>query len=76
MSFRFYYHLTNGRDLIIDTAGHQTRSASDIQTNAYSLAGRLMSKAPGGRDWSNWLVSVHDGNGSMVTVISFPVGQA
>jgi hypothetical protein len=76
MSFRFYYHLTNGRDLILDKAGCPTRSVSDMEATAYSLAGQLMRKVRGGADWSDWLVSVHDGNGSMITVVPFPAGQA
>jgi hypothetical protein len=76
MSFRFYFHLTNGRELIIDRAGRRTRSLSEIEVTAYSMAGQLMSEAPGWADWSGWLVSVHDGNGGMVTVVPFPAGQA
>jgi hypothetical protein len=76
MSLRFYYHLTNGRDLIIDRTGRHTRSLVDLETTAYFLAGQLMSRSPGGADWSAWMVSVHDRSGSMITVLPFPPGQA
>jgi hypothetical protein len=76
MSFRLYYHLTNGRDLIIDKTGRPVRTFYDIETTAYSLAGRLMSLSPGAADWSGWLVSVHDRSGSMIAVVPFPGGQA
>lgn len=76
MSFRLYYHLTNGRDLIIDRSGRNVRSFHDIETTAFSLAGQLMSRSPGAEDWSGWLVSVHDRCGTMITVVPFPGGQA
>jgi hypothetical protein len=76
MSFRFYYHLTNGRDLIIDRTGRRTRSLVDLEATAYLLAGQLMSRSPGAADWSAWMVSVQDRSGSMITVLPFPTGQA
>jgi hypothetical protein len=35
-----------------------------------------MRTAPGGADWSRWLVTVQDETGSMVAVVPFPAGQA
>jgi hypothetical protein len=76
MPARFYYHLTDGRDLVIDNTGRPTRSKKDVEPLAFSVAASFMRVAPGGIDWSEWLVSVHDRKGSMVAVVPFPRSYA
>ncbi len=71
-----YFHCTNGIDLIIDQRGRRTQTRKDVEPIAFWVAGQLMKTAPGLVDWSDWLVSVQDRRGSMVTVVPFPAGQA
>jgi hypothetical protein len=76
MPVRYFYHLTDGNDLIIDNTGRRTRSKKEVEPLAFSIAGELMSEVPGEVDWSEWLVSVQDSRGAMVAVVPFPLGQA
>ncbi len=72
----YYFHCTDGYDLILDRAGCRIPSRQSAELVAYTVAGRVMRTAPGGADWSRWLVTVQDETGSMVTVVPFPAGQA
>lgn len=72
----YYFHCTDGYDLILDRSGRRVRSRRSAELVAYTIAGRVMRTAPGGTDWSRWLVTVQDQSGSMVTVVPFPAGQA
>jgi hypothetical protein len=67
-----YFHCTDGKSLIVDRAGRRTRSESDVVPLAFAVAGELMRSNPDPLDWSEWLVSVQDQSGSMVTVVPFP----
>ena len=71
-----YYHLTDGRDLVLDRVGRRTRTKRDVTLNAAMAAGRLMKGIPGAVDWSEWLVSVQNDRGSMVAVVPFPASRA
>ncbi|HEX2554541.1 MAG TPA: hypothetical protein VHL98_12635 [Microvirga sp.] len=72
----YFFHCTDGYDLILDRAGHRMRSRRDTELVAYTVAGRVMRAAREGVDWSRWLVSIQDETGSMVAVVPFPAGQA
>jgi len=67
-----YFHCTDGKDLIVDRTGWRTRSKREVEPVAFRVASELMRSASGPVDWSDWLVSVQDSNGSMVAVVSFP----
>jgi hypothetical protein len=67
-----YFHCTDGKNLILDDAGRRTRSKKEVEPVAYTVAGEVMRSTPETCDWSEWLVSVQDRNGSMVAVVPFP----
>ncbi len=71
-----FFHCTNGTEIILDREGQRARSKRQVERIAYAAAGQVMRQAPGAGDWSDWLVSVQDRKGSMVTVVPFPAGQA
>jgi hypothetical protein len=71
-----YFHCTNGKDLVLDRTGRRTRSKREIEPLAWTVALDLMRHAPGAVGWSEWLVSVQDGRGSLVAVVPFPIGRA
>jgi hypothetical protein len=68
-----YFHCTDGKSLFLDRIGRDTRSTHEVEPVAVRIAGELMTSAPAPVDWSNWLVSVQDGTGSMVAVVPFPL---
>ncbi len=72
----YYFHCTDGYELVLDRRGRRVRSRRDAERVAYTVAGGLMQEAPGAVDWSRWLVSVQDHRGGQVAVIPFPAGQA
>ncbi|MDQ4135161.1 MAG: hypothetical protein M3158_03160 [Pseudomonadota bacterium] len=72
----YYFHCTDGYDLILDRAGRRMRSRRNAEIVAYTVAGRVMRAARDGVDWSRWLVTVQDDTGSLVAVVPFPAGQA
>jgi len=72
----YYFHCTDGYDLIVDRRGRRFRSIEAAERMAYAVAGAMMQGAPGSFDWSRWLVSVMDESGSLVAVVPFPAGQA
>jgi hypothetical protein len=67
-----YFHCTDGKNLVLDQTGWLTRSKNDVEPVACRVAAELMTSAAGPVDWSDWLVSVQDRNGSMVAVVPFP----
>ena len=72
----YYFHCTDGYELILDRAGRRIRSPHQAELVAYTVAGRVMRAVREGVDWSRWLVSIQDETGSMVAVVPFPAGQA
>lgn len=72
----YYFHCTDGYDLILDRAGRRMRSRRSAEIVAYTVAGRVMRSAREAVDWSRWLVTVQDETGSLVAVVPFPFGQA
>jgi hypothetical protein len=68
-----YFHCTDGKNLILDRTGRDTRSQHEVEPVAFQIAGELMTRAPAPLDWSDWLVSVQDDTGSMVAVVPFPL---
>ena len=75
MARRYFYHLTDGTSLILDEKGRWTRSKRMIEPTALSRAFALMRRGSAQVDWSEWLVSVQDGQGSMVQVVPFPAND-
>ncbi len=72
----YYFHCTDGYELILDRAGRPMRSRRHAELVAHTVAGRVMQAVREGVDWSRWLVTIQDETGSMVAVVPFPAGQA
>jgi hypothetical protein len=72
----YYFHCTDGYELILDRAGRRMRSRRHAELVAHTVAGRVMQAVREGVDWSRWLVTIQDETGSMVAVVPFPAGQA
>ena len=68
---RFYFHCSDGVDLVLDREGVEIE-ASDVLGFALRAAARLISALPSYDDWSAWTVSVHDEQGSLVETLPFP----
>jgi hypothetical protein len=68
---RFYFHCTDGIDLILDGVGGSARSGAEVRRRAAATARKIMQGLPGYPSWSEWLVSVHDELGGQVAVVSF-----
>jgi hypothetical protein len=68
-----YYHCTDGIDLVLDRTGHRTRSSGELHSRACRVAEDLMNAIPPDIDWSRWIVSVHDEQGTLVDTVPFPV---
>ncbi len=66
---RYYFHLTNGEDLVVDRDGTSTRSRADVWMRARKVSDALMAGVPDYPAWSDWLVCVHDAQGRQVTVV-------
>jgi hypothetical protein len=68
---RFYFHCSDGSDLIIDREGVEVYG-SDVLWWALRAAARLMSALPTYDGWSAWTVAVHNERGSLVETVPFP----
>ena len=70
-----YFPCPAGRELVLDTGGRRI-SRRRGEPVAAQVAGRLMREASSSARWSEWLVTVQDQKGSLVTVVPFPAGRA
>ena len=68
---RFYFHCSDGFDLVGDREGVEIQG-SDVLWSALRAAARLMKALPSYDGWSAWTVSVHDERGSLVETVPFP----
>ena len=68
---RFYFHCSDGVDLVLDRKGVEIE-ASDVLWSPLRAAARLIRALPSYDDWSAWTVSVHDEQGSLVETVPFP----
>jgi hypothetical protein len=76
MGRRYFYHMTDGMDLIVDRQGRRSRSRKQVEPEALCYARQLMQEAPPQVDWSAWQVSVHDQDGYAVAHLPFPANDA
>jgi hypothetical protein len=68
----YYYHCTDGWDLLIDRSGSPAQNRSQIRRAAQACARRVMRTLPSFGQWAGWIVSVHDEEGRLVDTIEFP----
>ena len=68
---RFYFHSSDGLDLVLDREGIEA-DGSEVLWWALKAADRLMSALPTYDGWSAWTVSVHDARGCLVETVPFP----
>ncbi|MGF9763039.1 hypothetical protein AAII07_48590 [Microvirga sp. 0TCS3.31] len=53
MSRRYFYHITDGVEFIIDRRGRRYRSKKQIDPEALCYARQVMQEAPPQVDWSD-----------------------
>jgi hypothetical protein len=68
----YYYHCTDGRDLLLDPSGAEAGGAAQIRRAALARARKVMRSLPAYRRWATWIVSVQDEQGRLVDTIEFP----
>jgi hypothetical protein len=68
---RFYFHCSDGFDLILDREGIEVEG-SDVLWWALRAAALLMNTLPSYDGWSAWTVAVHNERGSLVETVPFP----
>ena len=69
---RYFLHCTDGADLVLDRAGTEIADEEDVRRVAFGSALRLMRSLPGYRDWTSWVVAVHDEHGYQADTVGFP----
>jgi hypothetical protein len=68
---RFYFHCSDGLDLVLDREGIEA-DGSEVLWWALKAADRLMSALLTYDGWSAWTVAVHDQRGCLVDTVPFP----
>jgi hypothetical protein len=76
MARRYFYHMTDGMELIVDRQGRWARSKRQVEPEALSHALRMMQEAPAEIDWSDWQVGVQDQDGYAIAHLPFPANHA
>ena len=71
---RFYFHCSDGVDLVLDREGVESEP-SDVLWLGMRAAERLITALPSYDDWPAWTVSVHDERGSLVETLPFPANR-
>ena len=69
---RFYFHATNGRELVRDPAGDEIARPEELLNRAWLVARRVMATRCSQPDWRAWTVVVMDERGSMMLAEPFP----
>ena len=67
---RYYFSVRNGRQFD-DVDGLELPDEASARAEAKGFARDLMRMEPERRDWSNWVVSVSDGEGRIVFSLLF-----
>jgi hypothetical protein len=68
----YYFHCTDGYELILDRAGRRMRSRRHAELVAHTVAGRVMQAVREGVDWSRWLVTIQDETAAWSRWCRFP----
>src|SRR3712207_1343580 len=68
----YFFHCTDGFDLVLDRVGQNTRSRSEMRLKARRIAEGLAGKLSDSLDWSGWVVSVQNRKGRLIEVVPFP----
>ena len=71
---KYYFHCSDGYDLIVDREGRELRG-SDLLWTALDAAARLMSELQTYDGWADWVVAIHDERGSLIDTVPFPTQQ-
>lgn len=71
-----YFHCTDGRDLIIDRAGHPAIVGGDLVGRARSVADEIKQAVPAYSEWQDWAVHVYDERGEVAIVPFEPEAAA
>ncbi len=69
---RFYFHSTDGRELVWDTKGDEIARPEELLSRAQLVARRMMATRRSQPDWRAWTVVVMDERGSMMLTEPFP----
>ena len=68
---RYFFHCTDGADLLLDR--HGIKAASDAQALGEALlaAEKAMRELPDYQDWASWLVCVYNDEQRMIATVPF-----
>ena len=69
---RFYFHATDGRELVRDVQGDEIARPEELLSRAQLVARRVMATRRSQPDWRAWTVVVMDERGSMMLAEPFP----
>src|SRR5918912_3423787 len=69
---RFYFHATDGRELVRDAQGHEIARPDELLSRAQLVARRVMATRRSHPHWRAWTVVVMDERGSMMLAEPFP----
>ena len=69
---RYHLHFTDGVDFVLDRTGTEIPDEESSQRVAFGSALGLMRSLPRYREWSRWIVAVHDADGFQIDVVPFP----
>ena len=69
---RFYFHATDGRELVRDVTGDEIARPEELLSRAQLVARRVMAARRSQPDWWAWTVVVMDERGSMMLAEPFP----
>ena len=68
---RFYFHATDGRELVRDAQGDEIARPDELLSRAQLAARRVMATRRSQPDWRAWMVVVMDEGGSMMVAEPF-----
>ena len=69
---RYFLHCTDGADLVLDRTGTEIADEENVRRVAFGSALALMRSLPRYRDWTSWVVAVHDEHGYQADAVAFP----
>ena len=70
----YYFHCTNGIDMVIDDKGRESSGSAEMSSHARAAAAALIRAVPAYNEWWNWSVHVYDEMGA-VEIFDFPTDR-
>lgn len=67
----YRFHCTDGRHAFFDLRGRKLRYVELVWTQAERVAREIVAARGGMRDWSGWIVDVHDAKGRRTMLLAF-----